>query len=213
MSTSRVTATIADWLSSVSEAEPVAGRDESWALVAAAREGDRDAFGRLVDLHESAALRTAMAALGRREDAEDAVQDAFVLAWRRLPGFRGDASFRTWLLAIVWRRSLDRRKVRERWWRRNPSWSALPEEAERLVPTGHANTPEQSALDDEFRATCADAIRRLSPKLRDALLLAASGEHTYDDIARLQGIRVGTVKWRVFEARRIVRAAIDRAKN
>jgi RNA polymerase sigma-70 factor (ECF subfamily) len=54
------------------------------------------------------------------------------------------------------------------------------------------------------------AIGRLSPKLKDALLLAASGEHSYEEIGALLGIPVGTVKWRVSEARRQVATAIDR---
>jgi RNA polymerase sigma-70 factor (ECF subfamily) len=181
--------------------------DESAPLVAAARTGDRAAFGRLVELHGATALRTALAALGRREDAEDVVQDAFVVAWRRLPGFRGDATFRTWLLTIVWHRALDRRKSRERWWRRNATWAS---DAIDVAPvTAEGASPERLVMDQQQRRAIALAIARLSPKLRDVLLLAASGEHTYDEIAHLQGIRPGTVKWRVFEARRLVRADLE----
>jgi len=71
------------------------------ALVAAAREGDRAAFDQIVSIHYRAAFRMALAALKRREDAEDATQDAFVLAWRKVSHFRGDSSFKTWLLTIV----------------------------------------------------------------------------------------------------------------
>ena len=66
----------------------------------AARAGSHEAFGELVTLHERMVFRVALAALGNREDALDAAQDAFVVAWRRLGGFRGDAAFRTWLLTI-----------------------------------------------------------------------------------------------------------------
>jgi RNA polymerase sigma-70 factor (ECF subfamily) len=205
-----VTATVADFVTIGSGPDAlssdVPGLDESSALVAAARAGDRAAFGRLVDLHEASALRTAAAALGRREDAEDVVQEAFVVAWRRLPGFRGEAAFRTWFLTIVWRRALDRRKARDRWWRKGSSSS--PDDGDLARDeTGRAN-PEQLAIDRQHRRAIAQAIARLSPKLRDALLLAASGEHTYEDIARLLGTREGTVKWRVFEARRIVRTSV-----
>ena len=96
------------------------GRDSlaEQALVASARTGDADAFGQLVQLHERVVVRTALAALGRADDAEDVAQDAFVLAWRKLPTFRGDSSFRTWLLTIVWHEALGRRKARARWWQR-----------------------------------------------------------------------------------------------
>ena len=85
------------------------------ALVAAAREGDRTEFDQIVTVYYRAAFRMALAALKRREDAEDATQDAFVLAWRKVSHFRGDSSFKTWLLTIVWRQALDRRKSRTRW--------------------------------------------------------------------------------------------------
>src|SRR5437773_2925834 len=83
-----------------------------------AREGDHTAFGALVDRHRAAVHRAAMAALGAHADAEDAAQDAFVLAWRRLDTFRGDASFRTWLLAIAWRQAINRRRSVVKWWTR-----------------------------------------------------------------------------------------------
>jgi len=59
-----------------------------------------------------------MAALGSHAEAEDAAQDAFVLAWRRLDGFRGDASFRTWLLTIAWHQAINRRRSVMGWWKR-----------------------------------------------------------------------------------------------
>jgi RNA polymerase sigma-70 factor (ECF subfamily) len=201
-----VTVTVADGVTIGGEPRALAGTDHPDVLVAAARTGDLAAFDRLVELHESAALRTAMAALGRREDAEDVVQDAFVLAWRRLPGFRGDATFRTWLLTIVWRRALDRRKARSRWWRRSAAWD--PEDVSLPQIDSGGLTPERQTIEHEARQAIRRAIAALPPKLRDALLLAADGEHTYEDIARMQRVRPGTIKWRVFEARRIVRARL-----
>jgi RNA polymerase sigma-70 factor (ECF subfamily) len=59
-----------------------------------------------------------MAVLGSHAEADDVTQDAFVLAWRRLDSFRGDASFRTWLLTIAWRQAVNRRRSLVRWWKR-----------------------------------------------------------------------------------------------
>ena len=177
------------------------------ALVAAAAAGDRDAFGELVLLHERCAVRTALAALGQQADAEDVAQDAFLLAWRKLPGFRGDASFRTWLLTIVWRQALAKRRVRQRWWQRLvPVGSSEARFAAQLC--SDAPGPEQQAVDRSRARETAAAIAGLSPKLRDTLLLAASGEHSYDDIGRMLGVATGTVKWRVAEARRLVTQTI-----
>ena len=70
--------------------------------------------------------------------------------------------------------------------------------------------------DPERATVAADLVRRvhreiltLTPKLRDTLLLAASGEHSYDDIATMLGVPIGTVKWRVAEARRLVGGRVD----
>ncbi len=174
------------------------------AWVRAAQAGDRDAFDALVQTHLPAVVRTAMAALQNRDDAEDAAQEAFVLAWRKIAAFRGDSTFKTWLLTITWRQALDRRKARDRWWKRQAATSREDEGAvdlvERLVST--ATSPEQVAAARSELLAVRGAIARLSPTLRDTLLLASSGEYSYDEIAVMLGAPLGTVKWRVAEARK-----------
>lgn len=209
MSTSPVTVAVADLLSIPDAKSPTRAEDRERALVRAlvdsARAGDREAFGQLVSLHEAVVLRTALAALGRREDAEDVAQEAFVMAWRKLAGFRGDSTFRTWLLAIVWRKAIDRRRLRQLWWNRTQTsrTDAEPDDVfEDLA--GVLPGPEQAALARDLMRRVRDEIAGLSPKLRDALLLVASGEYSYDEIAGMLRIPVGTLKWRVSEARKIV---------
>jgi RNA polymerase sigma-70 factor (ECF subfamily) len=185
------------------------------ALVAAAREGDRAAFDALVSMHYRSVFRTAMAALQRREDAEDVTQDAFVLAWRKVSGFRGDSSFKTWLLTIVWRQALDKRRSRMRWWQRTSSGrmetardgEPARDEMERLasLDAGPERVTEARHRVQQVRAMIED----LTPKLRDTLLLAASGEHAYEEIAAMLGVPLGTVKWRVAEARRIIQGRLQ----
>src|SRR5262249_54559671 len=85
-------------------------------LVERARRGDRAAFGELVDRHRSAVYRAARAALGSAADADDAAQEAFLSAYRRLSSFRGDASFKTWLLTIAWHHAINHRRSARRWW-------------------------------------------------------------------------------------------------
>ena len=169
-------------------------------LVLLARQGDADAFDQLVLRHQAAAYRAALAALRSPAEAEDAVQEAFVRAWSRLDRFRGDASFRTWLLTIVWNRALSRRRSLSRWWRRH---SELDDAA-----AVESETRSPGAADAEMRRHASAAIQRLSPKLRDTLLLAQSGEYDYAAIGEMLKIPVGTVKWRVSEARKKVRAEL-----
>jgi RNA polymerase sigma-70 factor (ECF subfamily) len=205
---SPVTAAVADVLRIAPLAEiPVPdGRDPARVreLLDQARAGSHEAFGELVTLHERAVYRVTLAALGNRDDALDAAQDAFVVAWRKLAGFRGEAAFRTWLLTIAWRKALDRRRARNILWRRTRT-SAPADESDPvdLLDAGTAS-PERAAVARDLARQCRDEIRRLSPKLRDALLLASSGEYSYGEIAAMLGIPLGTVKWRVSEARRIV---------
>jgi RNA polymerase sigma-70 factor (ECF subfamily) len=160
-----------------------------------------------VDLYQRVAVRTALVALGRREDAEDVAQEAFLLAWRKLAGFRGDSTFRTWLLTIVWRKALDRRRVRSLWWKRSPGHSATDAPIDH-VPSA-SMTPEQVTVARDHVRRVREEIRKLSPTLRDTLLLAASGEYTYDQIAMMLSVPLGTVKWRVAEARRLVAMRLD----
>lgn len=171
-------------------------------LVVLAREGDSGAFDQLVIRHQAAAYRAAMAALRSPQDAEEAAQDAFVRAWARLDRFRGEASFRTWLLTIAWNCALSRRRSLGRWWRRH---APLDEAA-----TVAAAAARADVSDRELRDHAAAAIEGLSPKLRDAFLLAQSGEYDYAAVAAMLKIPVGTLKWRVSEARRKVRAHLAR---
>jgi RNA polymerase sigma-70 factor (ECF subfamily) len=184
---------------------------ESRLLLERAKAGDQVAFGRLVDLHQRTVYRTALAALGSHEDAEDAAQEAFIQAWRHLPGFRGDAAFRTWLLTIVWRKALDRRRSRLLWWTRR---AVAPDGEDVFADLATSSpSPERAALaSDEARRVRLE-IDKLSAKLRDTLLLVSSGEHTYEEVAAILRAPVGTVKWRVAEARRIIARRMDACRN
>ena len=77
-------------------------------LVRRAQDGYVDAYADLVDRHGGLAYRVALRLLGNHHDAEDVAQEALVTAWQQLPGFRGQASFPTWLYQIVTRRALNR---------------------------------------------------------------------------------------------------------
>jgi RNA polymerase sigma-70 factor (ECF subfamily) len=151
-------------------------------LVARACAGDTAAFDQLVSRHQTAAYRAALAALRDREDAEEATQDALVRAWSSLRRFRGDASFRTWLLTIVWHCALSRRRSVARWWRRK-----APLDDAQLVA---ATEPGADRSDRDLRRHVAAAIETLSPKLRDTLLLAQSGEYDYEAIGTMLSVPV-----------------------
>jgi RNA polymerase sigma-70 factor (ECF subfamily) len=177
-------------------------------LVARAREGDPVAFGELVDRHRTAVYRAALSALGgSHAEAEDAAQEACLIAFRRLASFRGEASFKTWLLTIAWNEAITRRRRLTRMWRRlfQPGADAADPDAVLSAIAAREPTPEQHAVCQQLRQMVARAIHRLSPKLRDALLLAQSGAYTYEEIGAMLRVPVGTIKWRVSEARRRIK--------
>jgi RNA polymerase sigma-70 factor (ECF subfamily) len=168
-------------------------------LVRLAQAGDAGAFDQLVVRHQAAVFRAALAALRVPEEAEEAAQDALIRAWQKLGSFRGDASFRTWLLSIAWNRALSRRRSIVAWVARR-----APVEAADHV-RGGGKGPLEALHDQDLARRVAAAIEQLSPKLRDALLLAQSGEYGYDEVAAMLKVPVGTLKSRVFDARRQVR--------
>jgi RNA polymerase sigma-70 factor (ECF subfamily) len=175
-------------------------------LVARARQGDTAAFGELVNRHRAAVYRAAHAALGSANEAEDVAQEAFLAAYRKMATYRGEASFKTWLLTIAWRRALSRRRRLASLWRRFVSRDA-PEPTAR---GGEGRTPEGVLIDAEMARHVQRLMRALPARLRDPLLLCASGEQTYHEIASVLGIPEGTLKWRVAEARRQLKERLRR---
>jgi RNA polymerase sigma-70 factor, ECF subfamily len=179
-------------------------------LVARARQGDPAAFGALVDRHRSAVYRAALAALGSHAEAEDAAQEAFLLAYRRLTGFRGDASFKTWLLTIAWHQAINRRRSMTRLLRQivQPARDEDQESTLEQLPARDVS-PEDAAARGQLHRAIRAAIRSLTPKLRDALLLAQSGDYSYAEIGAMLDVPIGTLKWRVSEARKLVKARLQ----
>jgi RNA polymerase sigma-70 factor (ECF subfamily) len=176
-------------------------------LVRLAQAGDEQAFARLVARHRRAFYRAAYAALGSAADADDVAQETFVSAFRTLGGFRGEAALKTWLLAIAWRKALDRRRSVALWLRltkgRGRPTDDQANAAER-IPSA-TRSPEEHLASEELARAVRQLVGTLPRKLRDVLLLAGAGDYTYEQIGQMLGTPVGTVKWRVSEARRVLR--------
>ena len=194
-STHRVTAT-----------EPAA--DPDLELVRRAQAGDTEAFGDLVERNRRAVFRAALAAVGSATEADDVAQEAFVTAFQKLNGFRGESSFKTWLLTITWRKAIDRRQSVTRWMKRLVS-PAAGEAADgwdpiQVLPSA-AQSQEEELLTADLQRRLRPLIASLPKKLRDALLLAGSGDHSYEEIGQMLKIPLGTVKWRVSEARKVLK--------
>jgi RNA polymerase sigma-70 factor (ECF subfamily) len=175
-------------------------------LVARAQAGSDDAWAELVQRHHRAVYRTAHVALLSREEADDAAQDAWVSAWRAIGEFRGQATFRTWVLTIAWRKAIDRRRGVVAWWRAL-RLDAAPDgdQPVQLELVAKERPADAQAISREERRRIQRLVRGLPRAHRDALLIAATGDIPYAEAAAVLGIPVGTLKWRVSEARRLLR--------
>jgi RNA polymerase sigma-70 factor, ECF subfamily len=141
------------------------------------------------------AYRVARGVLRNTADAEDVAQEALLRAYRQFDRLRDRSRFKAWLVRIAFRLALDRLRSRNRRELRDTLWSQ-PEHQPR------AANAEDIAASNEFQAHLENALAELPEKLRLVLLLAALEGHTIDEIASMLGISTGTVKSRIFYARR-----------
>jgi RNA polymerase sigma-70 factor (ECF subfamily) len=124
-----------------------------------------------------------------------------VSAFQKLDGFRGDSSFKTWLLTITWNRAMDRRRSAGSWLRR---FVVHDREDGFELPSGQPSH-ETTLIAEETRREVRRLLGTLPAKYKEALLLSASGDHTFEEIGQLLGIPTGTAKWRAMEGRRILK--------
>jgi RNA polymerase sigma-70 factor (ECF subfamily) len=150
-----------------------------------------EAFERSLDEASTLAFRVAYAVLRHREDAEDVAQEALACAYHELPRLRHPERMRSWLVRISWRQALQHRRARVRRERREQSVAEPP------VPT-----TEELAEAAEFRARLWRAIDRLPEKLRLVVVLSGIEGHSIAEVARLLALPEGTVKSRLFLARK-----------
>lgn len=159
-------------------------------LMAAHQAGDRHAFGQLVDRHAATMWSVAVRTLNRTEDADDAVQEALVAAFRRAGSFRGDAAVRTWLYRIVVNTCIDRM-------RRDQVRRTVP------LPDGELAAPRRGDPVTELatRMAVGDALAELSAEYRIAVVLVDMEGWSVADAAQVLDVPAGTVKSRCARGR------------
>lgn len=164
-------------------------------LLDAARTGDHAAFGALLRRHDDQMRALAWTVLRDRAAMDDALQDAYLKAFRNLDRFRGDAKFSTWLHRIVYRTCLDHLR------RRRPV-VALDEVGEPAAPgaDGDERVSERLRIDQ--------ALASLDPETAAAVVLVDRDGHSYEDAAGVLGIAAGTVASRLHRGRRALRAVL-----
>lgn len=185
-------------------------------LVERFKQGDGGAFDEMVKRYWDRIYSTVYRMLHNSQDAEEVTQDAFIRAHRALGEFRGDSTFSTWLFQIAINLARNRYWY---WWRRKRHESVSfdaplgPDSNLTLVELLPADVadPGEAALSDEFTASIARGIDRLSVSHREILILRNVKNLSYDEIARTLRLSVGTVKSRIARAREALRARLNKS--
>jgi RNA polymerase sigma-70 factor (ECF subfamily) len=174
------------------------------ALIQRARSGDSEAFAALVDGHQRYVYNLALRVVSDVQEAQDLAQETFVRAWVALPNFRGGSAFRTWLYRIVTnlcysrlpglRRSLN-----------DLGDDVLPDLAE---PDAGRADPAREAESGELRSNLHRAIDALEDRYRLLVVLRYQQELSYEEIAGLLNLPLGTVKTGIHRAKEKLRSAL-----
>jgi RNA polymerase sigma-70 factor, ECF subfamily len=188
--------------------------DEDEFLVRSAQKGDLRAFESLVEKYQKKMLNLAYRLLGDYEEACDAVQEAFLSAFRAVGKFRGEAKFSSWLYGIVLNQARNRLKQiasRERHQALSLDHPPAPG-SERLAPD--PPSPESSVLAQlekkEIEEKVQDCIRQLDEGYREVLVLRDILGHSYEEIQQTLKLPDGTVKSRLFRARESVKNCLKK---
>ncbi|MDA1196153.1 MAG: sigma-70 family RNA polymerase sigma factor [Planctomycetota bacterium] len=183
--------------------------DPDAEALAAFRAGTPGAFESLMDRHQGRIFRLAWRILGDRESALDAAQESFVKAWKALGGFQQKARFSTWLTRIAINQC--RNELRRRGTVKHTRPLSLDEPAlGTLTPridsvAGHEAGAWEVARGTELRSAFAEVMRALEPEAREVLILTEVEALSYEGIAELLDVPVGTVRSRLHRARADVR--------
>jgi RNA polymerase sigma-70 factor (ECF subfamily) len=173
-------------------------------LIEAAQNGDVHAFNQLVRKYQRSAYNVAYRILSSSDRASDATQDAFVSAFRAIDGFRG-GSFKAWIMRIVTNACYDilRRKKRQREDSLDEMVAEMPEHSTVLID--EQEEPESFALRQELGATLQKALAILPDEQRISIVLADVEGYSYQEIADVTGVALGTVKSRISRGRTALR--------
>ena len=174
-------------------------------LVGRARQGDREAFTQLILQYQVPLYNMALRMVSSREDAADITQEAFLRAWEKIRTLR-DAPFKSWLFQIAVNLCYDH-------FRRGRRLGVMPDEEQggKIVGLGIAMPdPQERAEANERGRVVRESIEALEHDMRTALILRDINGMTYDEIAGITGVPLGTVKSRIARARAQVQEQLQK---
>ena len=178
--------------------------EDDLLLVRRVQSGDKRAFDVLVLRYQGKVLKLVMRYVRDAMEAEDVAQEAFIKAYRALPGFRGDSAFYTWLYRIVINTAKNTLVSAKRRPLDYHLDSPDSEQSGLLSRLTDGETPEQLLLSDEIRRTVEAVMSELPEELRTAIVLRELDGLSYEEIASAMDCPVGTVRSRIFRAREAI---------
>jgi RNA polymerase sigma-70 factor (ECF subfamily) len=179
------------------------------ALVARAKAGDAGAFGELVRRYRSRIYALTLHLTGSRAEADDITQDVFLRAFRKLGEFAGRSEFFTWLYRIAVNRALNARRDGAR---RRTSDLDDPRVQEAVAVDAYGD-PRRAAELRQIYARLVAALDTLDETLRSTVVLVALQGLSHEEAAVVLACAPGTVGWRIHEARRLLRAAVQKGER
>jgi RNA polymerase sigma-70 factor (ECF subfamily) len=178
------------------------------ALVERVQQGDKQAFNVLVLKYQQKVANVLIRYIRDPDEVLDVTQEAFVKAYRALPGFRGESAFYTWLYRIAINTAKNYLTARKR---RPPQDDIEATTAEQMEMGGELKeyaTPEQLAMQDDTLKALSVVLDELPTDLRMALTLRELQGLSYTEIAEAMGCPIGTVRSRIFRAREALTAVL-----
>ena len=182
---------------------------EEDALVSALSQGAEEAYEILIQRYQQPVYNLVCRLMNDPADAPDIVQEVFLKVFRSIAAFRGNSSLKTWIYRIAVNEAYNHR----RWFSRHQRQEvALVEEgaqnyAENLTDPGRS--PYEQALDHETRAMVEKALEKLNPKFRAAVVLRDIEDLSYEEVAVVLDVSLGTVKSRILRGREALRKILE----
>ena len=175
-----------------------------WQIVQRVQQGDKAAFNVLVRKYQHRIANLISRYVSNHGDVADVAQEAFIKAYRAIPGFRGESAFYTWLYRIAVNSAKNYLVANGR---KPPATDVDAEDAEYFEGSDalkEQDSPEKLLLSDEIRNVVFSTIEKLPDELRTAITLRELEGLSYEEIAEVMGCPIGTVRSRIFRAREAI---------
>ncbi len=182
----------------------VAEGDET-ALVAASKRGDQDAFAQLVQQHQRRVFNLVFRMLQDYEETNEVTQETFLAAWQGLHSFRGDARFSTWLYRIAYNCALKQLEQRKR----DKALQAVVASEQSIAQANNTNQIDAELEAHTHLELVREQLSHLPAKYRIVLVLRHLQDMTYEEMAEILTMPIGTIKTHLFRARNLLKERLE----